>query len=113
MSVVKIQHKGQMTIPISVRSAVGVVDGDLVDVTAVGRKIVITPRLIVDRSKFPSANDEYTPEQRRLIKAQIKQAEKGPWHGPFGSGAGVAAFLKKTVKSQRSSKALKARQSPR
>ena len=104
MSLVKVQHKGQMTIPIAVRSAVGVSDGDLVDVKVVGRKIVITPTLVIDRSKFPTADDEYTPEQRRIIDARLREAEKGPFHGPFKNGAEVAAFLRKTIKSRRGAK---------
>jgi AbrB family looped-hinge helix DNA binding protein len=58
MSLVKVQHKGQMTIPKHVRSAVRLADGGLVDV--------------VDRSKFSNANDEYTPEQRRIIDARLR-----------------------------------------
>jgi AbrB family looped-hinge helix DNA binding protein len=94
-TLVKVQHKGQMTIPSKIRSAVGLVDGDLVEVKAVGRKIVITPQLVIDRSKFPVADNEYTPEQRRVINARLAQAEKGPYYGPFRNGAEVAAFLKK------------------
>src|SRR5712691_7937307 len=101
MSIVKIHHKGQMTIPRPVRSAAGLADGDLVEVKLSGRTIIITPTLVIDRSQFPSADDEYTPEQRRVIKAQIKEAEKGPFYGPFRSGAAVAAFLRKRARPQR------------
>ena len=73
MSVVKVQNNGQMTIPSRVRHAVGVTDGDLVDVKAVGRKIIITPALVRDRSKLPTADDEYTPEQRRIVDAQLAE----------------------------------------
>ncbi len=73
MSVVKVQNNGQMTIPSRVRHAVGVTDGDLVDVKAVGRKIIITPALVMDRSKLPTADDEYTPEQRRIVDAQLAE----------------------------------------
>jgi AbrB family looped-hinge helix DNA binding protein len=38
MSIVKIQRKGQMTLPADVREAVGLAHGDLVDVRVVGRK---------------------------------------------------------------------------
>src|SRR5690242_884317 len=95
MSIVRIQRKGQMTLPTGVRTAVGLADGDLVDVKVSGRRIIVTPTLVVDRSKFPIADDEYTPEQRRLINARLVEAEKGPYYGPFKSGAEVAAFLKK------------------
>ena len=98
-TLVKVQPKGQMTIPRRVRSAVGLVDGDLVEVRAVGKRIVIIPQLVIDRSKFPNADDEYTPEQRRIISARLDKAEKGPFFGPFKSGAEVASFLKKRVRS--------------
>jgi antitoxin component of MazEF toxin-antitoxin module len=87
-----------MTMPRRVRSAVGLIDGDLVEVRAVGKKIVITPQLAIDRSKFPAADDEYTAEQRRSISARLDKAEKGPFYGPFKNGAEVAAFLKEKVR---------------
>lgn len=104
MSIVKLQRKGQMTLPTSVRSAVGLADGDLVDVRVSGRRIVITPTLVIDRSKFPVAEDEYSPEQRRIINASLKEAEKGPYFGPFRNGAEVAAFLKKWKRRSKSAK---------
>jgi hypothetical protein len=69
-----------------------------VEVRAVGKKIVITPQLAIDRSKFPAADDEYTAEQRRSISARLDKAEKGPFYGPFKNGAEVAAFLKEKVR---------------
>jgi AbrB family looped-hinge helix DNA binding protein len=98
-TLVEVQPKGQMTIPRRVRSAVGLVDGDIVEVRAVGKEIVIIPQLVIDRSKSPNADDEYTPEQRRIINARLDEAEKGPFLGPFKTGAEVAAFLRKRVRS--------------
>jgi len=98
-----------MTIPSRVRSAVGLSDGDLVEVKAVGKKIVITPQLVMDRSKFPTADEEYSPEQRRIINARLAEAEKGPYYGPFKSGAEVAAFLKKRTRSAKRAKLKKSR----
>jgi AbrB family looped-hinge helix DNA binding protein len=62
-----------MTIPSRVRSAVGLIDGDMVEIRAVGEKIVITPQPAIDRSKLPAADDEYTPEQRRSFSACLNQ----------------------------------------
>ena len=73
MSLVKIQRKGQMTLPTGVRTAIGLAYGDMVDVKVSGRRIVITPTLVIDRSKFPAADDEYTPAQRRAIDAQLAE----------------------------------------
>ncbi len=39
--------------------------------------------LITIRAKPPSGEDEYTPAQRRAIDAELKEAEKGPFYGPF------------------------------
>ena len=84
---VKVQPKGQMTIPRRVRSAVGLIDGDLVEVRAVGKKIVITPQLVIDRSRFLDTDNEYTPAQRRVIDARLAEGladiEAGRVYGPF------------------------------
>jgi AbrB family looped-hinge helix DNA binding protein len=101
-TLVKVQHKGQMTIPSRVRSAVGISEGDIVEVKAVGKKIIITPRLVISRSQFPTADDEYTPEQRRAINARLAEAEEGPYYGPFKNGAEIAAFLKKQPRRTKS-----------
>lgn len=55
-----------MTLPSDVRSAVGLADGDLVEVKAAGGKIILTPRVANERSEFPSAINEYKAAQRRL-----------------------------------------------
>jgi AbrB family looped-hinge helix DNA binding protein len=98
-----------MTIPSTVRSAVGLAEGDMVEVRAIGKKIVITPQLVIDRSKFPTADEEYTPAQRRALDASLAEAEKGPYYGPFKSGAEIAAFMKKRLRSAKSSKPKKSR----
>ena len=67
-TLVKIHRKGQMTHPSRLRSAIGVAEGDLVEATVKSGKIVLTPKLIIDRSQFPTANDEYTPAQRRITR---------------------------------------------
>jgi AbrB family looped-hinge helix DNA binding protein len=60
-TLVKVQPKGQMTIPRRVRDAVGLVDGDIVEVRAIGTRIGIIPQSAIDRSKFPNTDDEYDP----------------------------------------------------
>jgi AbrB family looped-hinge helix DNA binding protein len=67
MSLVKVQRKGQVTIPTRLRAQVGLRDGDLVEARAHKGKIVLTPKLVVDR--------EYTPAQRRVIDARLAKAE--------------------------------------
>jgi AbrB family looped-hinge helix DNA binding protein len=67
----KIQNKGQVTIPTAVRRQAGLSKGDLVNFAFQRGKIVMTPRVVIDRSKFPTADDEYTPAQRKIIDAQL------------------------------------------
>jgi AbrB family looped-hinge helix DNA binding protein len=104
MAIVKIQRKGQITLPMRVRAAIGVSDGDLVDVKASGGRIIVTPTVVIDRSKFPNASFEYTSEQRRIIDSCLAEAQRGPFSGPFKDGAEIAAFLKRQrgSKSKRS-----------
>ena|ERR1035437_6289163 len=74
-TLVKIHRKGQMTLPSRLRSLAGIMEGDLVEAIFKHGKIVITPKLVIDRSQFPSADDEYTPAQRRIIDARLAKAD--------------------------------------
>jgi hypothetical protein len=53
-----------------------VAQGDLVEAFVHRGKIVLTPKLVIDRSKFRNADDEYTPAQRKVIDARLKQSEE-------------------------------------
>ncbi len=87
-----------MTIPREVRSAVGLADGDFVEVRAVGKKIVITPQIVVDRASFPTADDEYTPAQRRIVDARLAKSDEdikhGRVYGPFNTHKELMAALR-------------------
>jgi AbrB family looped-hinge helix DNA binding protein len=101
-TVVKIQKKGQVTIPIRLRSRAGMADGDLVEAAFSRGKIILTPKTVVDRSRFPTASGEYTPEQRRIIDAGIAQGledfKQGSSHGPFASAQAASAYIERMVK---------------
>ena len=100
----KIQHKGQVTIPTSVRRQAGLSKGDLVNFAFRRGKIVITPRLVIDRSQFPNADDEYTPEQRRIIDARLDESEedlrKGHGFGPFNTAEEMIADMKARLRKR-------------
>jgi AbrB family looped-hinge helix DNA binding protein len=104
----KIQHKGQVTIPTRVREQAGLSKGDLVEFTFQRGKIVITPKVITDRSGLPNADDEYTPEQRRRIDRGIAQSEKdykqGRSFGPFETHDAFIASLHKEATKLRGKK---------
>ncbi len=76
MTIIKIQHKGQVTIPTRLRVQAGLSQGDLVEAVFKGGKIVLTPKVLIDRSKFSNADDEYTPAQRRVIDARLAESEE-------------------------------------
>jgi AbrB family looped-hinge helix DNA binding protein len=101
-TLVKIQRKGQMTLPSRLRSAIGIAEGDLVEATVRRGKIVLTPKVVIDRSKFPNADHEYTPAQRRTIDAQLAESledvRKGRVSPAFETIADFAASLKADAK---------------
>lgn len=76
-------------------------------------KIVITPKLPVGRSKFPSADDEYTPAERTAINRGIAQSEKeykqGRSLGPFSTHEEFSASLHKQTAKLREKKIKRAR----
>lgn len=107
-TVVRIQRKGKMTLPSRLCSAVGIEDGDLVEATVHRGKIVLTPKLAIDRSGFPNADEEYTPAQRRLIDARLDKSEgdlkKGRTAGPFDFAVEMVAHMKAELKKRSEAK---------
>jgi AbrB family looped-hinge helix DNA binding protein len=101
----KIQQKGQVTIPTSVRRQAGLSKGDLVKFTFARGQIVITPKLVIDRSKFPNANGDYTPAQRRAIDARLAKSDddikQGRVYGPFDSAEEMAASIESNIRKSR------------
>ena len=102
----KIQNKGQVTIPTSVRRQAGLSKGDLVNFAFHRGKIVITPRLVIDRSKVSTADDEYTPEQRRTIDARLAEGladiKAGRTFGPFDTADEMNAHMKRGLRKNAS-----------
>jgi bifunctional DNA-binding transcriptional regulator/antitoxin component of YhaV-PrlF toxin-antitoxin module len=93
-----------MTLPSRLRSAIGIADGDLVEATVHRGKIVLTPKVVVDRSNFPNANDEYASAQGRVIDARFDESEedlrKGRTAGPFKSASEMVAHMKGELKKR-------------
>ncbi len=106
----RIQHKGQVTIPTRVREQAGLSKGDLVEFSFQRGKIVITPKVVIDRSGFPNADDEYTPEQRRIIDARLDKADEdikaGRVHGPF-TAKEASAHIERLAKERAAAKQAK------
>ena len=100
-TIVKVQRKGQVTIPTRLRAELGLVDGALVEARAHRGRIVLTPKIIVDR--------EYTPAQRRMIDAELDKAARGPFHGPFSTANEMIAHMKGELRKRTASKTKRSR----
>ena len=107
-ALVKIHRKGQMTLPTRLRTRAGISEGDLVEAAFHRGKIVLTPKVVLDRTKFPNADDEYTPAQRRAIDRGIaqslKEIDQGHSYGSFDSHAAFVASLRSESKKLRRKK---------
>ena len=112
-SIVKVQKKGQVTLPTRLRSQAGLADGDLVEASFRGGKIILTPKVVIDRSKFPTADDEYTPAQRRIIDARLAKADRdikeGRTYGPFDTAEAMIRHMKEQLKKSDVKKLKRAR----
>jgi bifunctional DNA-binding transcriptional regulator/antitoxin component of YhaV-PrlF toxin-antitoxin module len=99
---VTVKNKTPLVVPPAIRRRAGLNVGDQVEFRASGGVITITP-------KVPAADDEYTPEQRRMIDAQLDEAEKGPFHGPFDTADEMITHIKGELKKRAAAKKLKRR----
>jgi bifunctional DNA-binding transcriptional regulator/antitoxin component of YhaV-PrlF toxin-antitoxin module len=94
---VTIKSKTPLTVPDQVRRRAGLKHGDEVEFKVSGGVINIVPKL-------PSADDDYTPEERRVIDARLEAAGKGPYYGPFETADKAIAFLRKEIRSRKAAR---------
>ena len=98
MATVTVQNKSDLVVPRSVRRRAGIKGGDQVEFKVSGGVINIIP-------KRPSAADEYTPAQRRVIDSRLAKAEadiqKGRLYGPFATHEAMIDFLHREVKKRK------------
>ena len=110
-TLVRVQHKGQVTIPSRLRRQAGIAEGDMVEAIFERGQIVLTPKLVIDRSAFPNADDEYTPAQRRVINARLAKADKeikqGRTYGPFNTAEAMIASIESELKKRAAKKKTK------
>jgi len=104
---VTLKSKTPLTVPDGVRRRAGFKTGDQVEFKVSGGVITILP-------KCPSADDEYTPEQRRIIDAQLAEGladvKAGRVHGPFST---YKEFIASLHKEARKLSGKNAKRSPR
>src|SRR5258708_5090557 len=89
--------KTNLVVPASVRRQAGIKPGDRLEFKVSGGIINIVPKL-------PTADGEYTPQQRKIIDAELAEGladlKAGRVVGPFKNGAEIASFLKKQLRSK-------------
>jgi bifunctional DNA-binding transcriptional regulator/antitoxin component of YhaV-PrlF toxin-antitoxin module len=94
---VVVKDKKQLVVPPSVSRRAGIEAGDTLGFKVSGRIVNIIPKL-------PSADDEYSPAQRRVIDAQLKEAAKGPHYGPFQTADSAIKFLRQEIRKRKAQK---------
>jgi AbrB family looped-hinge helix DNA binding protein len=96
----------ELVVPASIRRQAGIKSGDRLEFKVSGGVITIIPRL-------PTANDEYTAKQRRVIDARLAKAEedirKGRVYGPFKTADEMIASMKAELKTRATKKAKRSR----
>ena len=95
--IVTVKSKAHLTVPPQVQRRAGIKTGDRVEFKVSGGIINIIPKL-------PSADDEYTPEQRRIIDARLAEPEKGPYYGPFETADQAIRFLNKEIRKRKANR---------
>src|SRR5207244_3700885 len=80
-------------------------EGSLVELSLKNGKTLFTPKVTIDRSQFPNADNEYTPAQWRAIDARLAKADtdirSGRMSRAFGTHAGFIADLHRATKKLR------------
>jgi len=89
----KNNNKTPLVVPPAIRRKAGFKSGQELEFKASGGVITIVP-------KRPASGDEYTPEQRRAIDAELDEAERRPFHGPFNTADEMIAHLKGQINAR-------------
>ena len=93
-----VKKKTPIVVPESLPRLAGIKVGDRLEFKVSGGIINII-------AQVPPADDEYTPAQRRAILAEIADAQKGPYYGPFDTADAASKFLRKEIRERRAAKA--------
>ena len=94
---VTVKNKDLLGVPPSVQRRARIKAGDQLEFKVSGGVITIIPKL-------PSAEGEYTPEQRRAVDARLAHARKGPYYGPFNTADEAVKLLRKEIRSRKTGK---------
>ena len=98
---VTVKNKEEPVVPLSVRRRAGIKSGDRLEFRVSGGVIRIMPKL-------PSADDEYTSAQRKVIDARLAESEgefkEGRGFGPFDTAEAMIVHMKAQLKKAAAAK---------
>jgi len=101
---VTVKNKNRLVVPASVQRRARIKTGDRLEFKVSGGVITIIPEL-------PTADDEYTPKQRRAIDARLAKSEAelkaGRSFGPFDTANEMIAHMKGQLKKRAAAKKTK------
>ncbi len=87
MALVKIKEKYQVTLPAALREKAGLEVGDLLEAKVVGKKITLTPKIVLDRE----------------LAIALKEVNEGKTHGPFKTAKAAIRFLHRRARKLKKS----------
>jgi AbrB family looped-hinge helix DNA binding protein len=90
MPLVKVKEKFQVTLPTEVREKVGVAVGDVLEAKVQGKKITLTPKVVVDRAFV----------ERRLAEG-LENIKAGRVYGPFASAKETVRSLRREARPKK------------
>ena len=90
MSLVKVQKKGQLTLPVRLRNKAGIAEGDVLEAKLERGKITLSRKSRLDRG----------------IAESLEDFRKGRAYGPFSNAEEMIASLHRNVKKLRATKRL-------
>ena len=98
---ITLKAKAPLVVPPSVQRKARLKAGDQVEFRATPGKITIVSKPPV----AAAADDEYTPEQRRIINREIAKGlediKKGRTYGPFDTAEDAIKFLHKEIRARK------------
>ena len=106
---ITLKAKAPLVVPLSVQRKARLKAGDQVEFKAAPGRITIVSKPPAARPAAPSVTeDEYTPEQRRIIDVQLAEGlehlRQGRVHGPFNTVEEMISSIEANIKKSRPAK---------
>ncbi len=73
MPLVQVREKAQITIPSKIRKALGIKEGDYLEVEAEANKIVLIPKILIDKAEVVTLSKK----GEEMLKEALEDVKKG------------------------------------